>query len=146
MTPRDEKLRTSWNTILACSKRHISLRNIILGFLVCSSLSLMLARLFRNAHGHEVIPLVFLVVVGLVAHFLGTTSAIVGLVSAGVAFANFLFAPLGHLSIEDESARTNLMLMLLFGLAIAYFYGVEDPPESTDSTAHDQFLGPPASH
>jgi hypothetical protein len=124
MTTRDEKLRTSWNTILACSKRYIFLGNILVGFLVCISIPLMLTHLFRNAHGDDVIPLVFLVVVGLVAHFLGTTSAIVGLLSAAYVFADFLFAPAG-LAVEDKSARTNLILMLLFGLAIAYFYGVE---------------------
>jgi hypothetical protein len=37
------------------------------------------------------------------------------------------------------------MLMLLFGLAIAYFYGVDDTPENSDPPAHDHILGPPAS-
>jgi K+-sensing histidine kinase KdpD len=89
----------------------------------------MLTRLFGHVHGGvDVIPLVFLIVIGLVARFLGTTSAIVGLLSSTFVFANYLFTPLNSLTVKDEAARTNLLLMLLFGLAIAYFYGGEDLP------------------
>ena len=135
---RERKLRVSWTSILAGSKRHVGLRNVLVGFLTCTSISFMLARFFRHVHGDEVIPLFFLVVVGLVAHFLGTVSAIVGLLSASYVFATSLFAPLNSWIVVDESARTNLMLMLLFGLAIAYFYGGEESSQDADPPPQDE--------
>ena len=134
---REQKVRNSWSSIRAGSKRHVGLRNVVLGFLTCTSIALMLTRFFPHAHGDDILPLLFLVVVGLVAHFLGTLSAIVGLVSASYVFATLLFAPLNSLTVKDESARTNLMLMMLFGLAISYFYGGEDSPEDVGPPPED---------
>jgi K+-sensing histidine kinase KdpD len=134
---REQKLQDSSSSTQVNSKRHARLRNVVLGLLSSTSISLTLARLFRHVHGDDIIPLLFLVVIGLIAHFLGTLSAIVELISAGYVFATFLFAPLGSWTIMDESARTNLILMLLFGLAISYFYGGEDNREEANPPARD---------
>jgi K+-sensing histidine kinase KdpD len=113
--------------------RRIALRNVALGSAVCTGAAIMITIVSRNLRGTDALPLLFLVVVGLVAHRFGTSSAILGLVEGGFVFATFLFAPLGHLTVAQESARTNLIMMLLFGLAVAYFYGTGKSDDDTNN-------------
>ncbi|HEX6502384.1 MAG TPA: DUF4118 domain-containing protein [Terriglobales bacterium] len=79
--------------------------------------------LFHNMRDNTLLPLFFLLVVGVVAWFLGTWAAILGLVTGSVIFAVFLFPPLGKLLIASEAARVNVAMMLVFGIGVAYFYG-----------------------
>lgn len=114
--------------MLPFSTRFPMLRNPIvlkagLGFLICTVTSLLITVLLRNSEAPDSVPLLFLVVVGLVAWFLGSWAAALGLLGSSLVFALFLFPPIGHLAVRAESARTNLLMMLLFGIAVAYFYG-----------------------
>lgn len=114
--------------MLPFSTRFLLLRNPTvvkagLGFLICTVASFLISVLLGKSEGSDSIPILFLVVVGLVAWFLGSWAAALGLLGSSLVFALFLFPPIGHLSVRAESARTNLLMMLLFGIAVAYFYG-----------------------
>lgn len=114
--------------MLPFSTRFLMLRNPAvlkagLGFLICSVASAVIVLLLRNSEAPESVPILFLLVVGMVAWFLGSWAAGLGLLGSSLVFALFLFPPIGSLSVRAESARTNLLIMLLFGIAVAYFYG-----------------------
>ena len=61
--------------------------------------------------------------------------------SASYVFAAFLFAPFNSLAVKDESARTNLILMSLFGLVISYFYGREDSSKDANPPPTGRVIG-----
>jgi K+-sensing histidine kinase KdpD len=114
--------------MLPFSTRFVLLRNPAvlkagLGFLICTLASIVITFLLRKSDAPDTIPILFLVVVGLVAWFLGSWAAALGLFGSSLVFALFLFPPLGRLAVRAEAARTNLLMMLLFGIAVAYFYG-----------------------
>lgn len=119
--------------MLPFSTRFVLLRNPAvlragLGFLICTVASLLITVLLRNSEAPDTVPLLFLVVVGLVAWFLGSWAAALGLLGSSLVFALLLFPPIGHLAVRAQSARTNLLMMLLFGIAVAYFYGDRTGP------------------
>ncbi len=102
-----------------------------IGVFLCIATALALTLASHYVHATESLPLFFLVIVGVVARYFGTPSAMAGLVTAAIVFA-VSFPPVGHLSIGDQGARTNLVLMLLFGLAVAYFYGTESSDDDSN--------------
>lgn len=82
------------------------------------------------AQGHswkDMVPLVFIVVLLVVAGFFGARAGILGTVLAALIFASFLFAPGGSLSVTSDSARANLGWMLLLGIAFSFLFA---PPTS----------------
>jgi len=114
--------------MLPFSTRFLLLRNPAvvqagLGFLICTVASILISLLLRNNGAPDTVPLLFLVIVGLVAWFLGSWAAALGLLGSSLVFALLLFPPIGKFSVRADSARTNLVMMLLFGVAVAYFYG-----------------------
>ncbi len=98
-----------------------------IGFALCTGSAVAIAITLRHVRVAETLPFVFLLIVGIVAHRYGTASAILGLLGGGCVFATCLFPPIGSWSISNEAARTNVVMMLLFGLAVAYFYGRQTP-------------------
>src|SRR5262249_45360689 len=72
------------------------------------------------AAGHpwkNMVPLVFILVLLLIAGLFGTRVGILSTVLAAVIFAGFLFAPTGSIDVASDSARSNLGWMLLVGIA-----------------------------
>ncbi len=118
------------------SPRLASVGKMAAGFGICTLCAVAMVLFLRSLPFVTSLPFAFLLVVALVAHWFGTSSAILGLFAAATVFARFLFPPLGSFSITDAPARTNVVLMLLFGLAVAYFYGASNPDRgSHDDTA-----------
>ncbi len=97
------------------------------GILVSSAAATGITIVFRNHQLRDVVPLLFLVIIGVIAWFLGTWASIAGLIAGLIAgsliFSEFMYAPVGSLSIAEDQARLNIVMMVLFGLAVAYFYG-----------------------
>lgn len=93
------------------------------GLFICTAAAKAFTLLFHNMRDNTLVPLFFLLIVGVVAWFLGTWAAILGLITGGVIFAVFLFPPVGQWLIAPESARVNVAMMLVFGIGVAYFYG-----------------------
>ena len=82
------------------------------------------------AGGHSwknMVPLVFTVVLLVVAAVFGSRAGILGTVLATLVFAAFLFAPTGSISVASEPARDNLGWMLLIGIAFSFLFA---PPTS----------------
>lgn len=117
------------------TSRNATLRDATLGFVACAAAAGVITAFLRRSSGVESLPLLFLVIVAVVAHRFGTSGAIVGLVSGGIVFAEFLFPPIGELRIDDDPARTNVVMMLLFGMAVAYFYGANKNDDDQDGAA-----------
>src|SRR5258708_1050894 len=62
-----------------------------------------------NGHGWKnLAPLIFTVVLLIIAGLFGARAGIIGTVLAGMIFASFLFNPMGNIQVADESARGNL--------------------------------------
>ncbi len=95
----------------------------ISGLIICSVAAGGLTVIFRNMDVGAFVPLVFLLVVGGVAWFLGTWAALLGLITGSTIFTEFLYPPIRKLLIAAGSTRINMAMMLLFGIAVAYFYG-----------------------
>jgi K+-sensing histidine kinase KdpD len=111
-----------WKSVL----RRIPVAKSAWGLVTCTAAASGFTVFFRDTHGNAA-PLIFLLVVGLVAWFWGTLAAMVGLVTGSVIFARFLFPSIGKFTIAAESAPQNVAMMLLFGIAVAYFYGYRSP-------------------
>lgn len=95
----------------------------ISGILLCAGAASGFALACHRFPVNDYVPLSFLLIVGIIAWYLGTWAALAGLLTGSVLLAEFLYAPLGSLRIAEGQARTNLVMMILFGVAIAYFYG-----------------------
>ena len=67
-------------------------------------------------------PLVFSVVLLVIALTLGTRAGVLGTVLAAAVFAIVLFQPLGSLRVGDALARANLGWMLLIGLTFSVLF------------------------
>jgi K+-sensing histidine kinase KdpD len=82
------------------------------------------------AEGHpwkDLVPLVFTVVLLVVAAIFGVRAGVIGTVLAALVFAAFLLNPTGSLTVANDSARNNLGWMLLIGLAFSFLFA---PPSS----------------
>lgn len=112
--------------------RLTAVRNTAVGFAICAASAVAVSLLLRHVPFIDSLPFAFLAIVALVAHRFGTPSGILGLLGGAFVFAVFLYPPVGSLSINDGPERTNVVLMLLFGLAVAYFYGTGTPDDGSD--------------
>ncbi len=75
----------------------------------------------------DMVPLVFTVVLLMVAALFGVRAGVIGTVLAALVFATFLLTPTGSLNVANDSARSNLGWMLLIGLAFSFLFA---PPTS----------------
>jgi len=108
---------------LPCSRA--AFKSGLTGFVVGTGAAALITALLRNSAAADSVPLLFLMVVAAVAHRFGTPASIFSLLGAALVFATYMFPPLGHVSVGDSAARSNMVMMLLFGVAVAYFYGRE---------------------
>jgi K+-sensing histidine kinase KdpD len=82
------------------------------------------------AAGHSwknAVPLVFTLVLLVIAGLFGTRVGILSTVLAAVIFSGFLFAPARSLAVAGDSARSNLGWMLLIGIGFSFLFA---PPTS----------------
>jgi K+-sensing histidine kinase KdpD len=105
----------------------IPLMDAAMGGLVCALAALALS---AAANGHtwkNMAPLIFTVVLLIIAGLFGSRAGIIGTVVAAIVFASFLFSPLGNIQVTDESARGNLGWMMLIGIGFSFLFA---PPNS----------------
>lgn len=81
----------------------------------------------ENHPWKDMVPLVFTVVLLVVAALFGVRAGVLGTVLAALVFAAFLFGPTGNLNVASDSARSNLGWMLLIGLVFSFLFA---PPTS----------------
>ena len=105
----------------------IPLMDAAIGGLVCALAALALS---AAANGHtwkNTAPLIFTVVLLVIAGLFGSRAGIIGTVVAAMIFASFLFSPLGNMQVADQSARSNLGWMMLIGIGFSFLFA---PPSS----------------
>ncbi len=83
----------------------------------------VLAVVFANGHAWQVdVPLLFTVVLLVVALLFGTRAGVIGTLLAALVFATHLFIPLGSIRIASNVARSNLGWMLMIGIAFSFLF------------------------
>jgi K+-sensing histidine kinase KdpD len=89
---------------------------------LCAALAalLSLALQQQDLEFRSKLPLVFLIVIVLIARKAGEASAILATIAAALVFATLLFHPLGSLGVATKPARTSLAWFLLGGLVCAH--------------------------
>ena len=86
---------------------------------------------FEKSSLKAVVPLIFLLVILLTTMKFGSSAGILGTLSAAFIFAFFLFEPLLRLGIRDSIQRSNLIWMVVGGVALSELLG--GPPLSRPS-------------
>lgn len=94
-----------------------------LGTCFCSVAATISTILFDGNPAKAYIPLLFLVVIALVAIWFGNGAGIVGTVIAGAVFATFLYQPILSPLITDTTARDHVIWMVLLGIVISDLLG-----------------------
>ncbi|HEU4416978.1 MAG TPA: DUF4118 domain-containing protein [Candidatus Angelobacter sp.] len=77
------------------------------------------------AQGHSwknTVPLLFSLVLLVIAGLFGSRTGILSTAIAAVVFASFLFGPTGSMRVADEGARINLGWMMLIGMAFSLLF------------------------
>jgi K+-sensing histidine kinase KdpD len=99
----------------------------LVGAIICG-MSAAAASVIADGYSWRVcVPLVFTVVLLVVALIFGARAGIAGTAIAALIFSTMLFNPLGRVQVSDPAARSNLGWMLLIGLSFSLLFA---PPTS----------------
>ena len=92
------------------------------GGVLCFMAAIVTA-VFASGHAWQVdVPLLFTVVLLVVALLFGTRAGVIGTLLAALVFATHLFNPLGSIHIESSAARSNIGWMLMIGIAFSFLF------------------------
>jgi K+-sensing histidine kinase KdpD len=80
---------------------------------------------FHSTRFKDIVPCLFIPVIGLVAARFGTWSGIVGTIGSVLIFAEFLFAPVYSLRVTNSAQRNNLVWMVIGGFTLSEVLGVQ---------------------
>ena len=101
--------------------------DFLIGGLICA-IAALAASFLAAGHSWQVsVPLIFSAVVLLTAIRFGARAGITGTLLAAVIFAVFLFKPLGQLRVASETARDNLVWMMLMGIVFSFLFAPPPP-------------------
>lgn len=103
------------------------LMDVALGSLICGLAAVGVSVISEGRSWQNLVPLVFILVLLVIAGIFGSKAGIMGTLLAALIFASFLFAPTRSMSIASDSARSNLGWMLLVGIAFSFLFA---PPTS----------------
>jgi K+-sensing histidine kinase KdpD len=103
------------------------------GIVLCVGLALLVATFASSRPWRSFVPLVFAIVIILLAARYGLSVAIIGSVAATVIFAMILYKPLGSIRVADQSEKSALGWMLLGSIALSYLLL---PPKPEDHSRH----------
>jgi K+-sensing histidine kinase KdpD len=104
------------------------------GTLSCAAAAACLIPFFRASSSKALLPLLFLAVVVLVAIRFGNVAGILGTIAAAIIFAVFLFEPTRSLGVKDSAERSNLIWMVVGGVAASELLG--GPPKGRQKRTH----------
>lgn len=76
--------------------------------------------MFASQSWRAFVPLAFIVVLVLLASRYGLAVSVIGSTLTAIIFAHFLFAPIGSLKVDSDTAKTNLAWMILASVAVSY--------------------------
>lgn len=108
-------------------QRRVRRPHSITGIVLCAGAAGAVSAVAAGHAWQVWVPLVFSIVLLLIALFFGLRAGILGTLLAALVFAVFLFSPRGSIHVSNDIARTNLGWMLLIGLAFSLLFA---PPTS----------------
>jgi K+-sensing histidine kinase KdpD len=97
--------------------------NLLVGTLSCAAAAASLIPFFRESSFKAFLPLLFLTIIVLIAIRFGNLAGILGTVVAAFLFAVFLFQPRQRLGVKDSTERSNLIWMVVGGVAASELLG-----------------------
>jgi K+-sensing histidine kinase KdpD len=108
------------------------------GTALCALAAALLSLAFQHQdlEFRSKVPLVFLIVVILVARKAGEAAAILGTIAAALVFATLLFQPLGNWAVAAKPARASLAWFLLTGMVCAHLLS---PPSGKERRRNSDF-------
>jgi K+-sensing histidine kinase KdpD len=98
-----------------------------MGVILCTAAAECFSFLFHESSFKGYLPLLFIVIILLIAIRFGTWAGVVGTLLSSVVFALFLFAPQSSVIVSDLTARSNLIWMVVVGLVLSYFFAATPP-------------------
>jgi len=99
----------------------------LIGVLLAFTASLVSAHAFAGTALSTTLPLWFIPVLFLLAWRYGFAVGAIGSLVCAFVFAHFLFDPTGSWRVQDETARRNLLWMVVGAVAMSYLLA---PPQS----------------
>ena len=108
----------------------------LIGVALCAATAGAFVIVFKKTSLKAAVPLIFLSVILLTAMKFGSSAGILGTLSGALIFALLLFEPLLRLGIHDSAQRSNLIWMVVGGVALSELLG--GPPLSGPSTKSDE--------
>jgi K+-sensing histidine kinase KdpD len=110
-------------------RRHPAFR-AVLGVSLSSAVAAVLSFLIRDhADAGNWLPILFVVVVLIVAELFGSVAGILSSLVAAVVFARWLYAPHGDLAVQSVAARASLGWMILAGTSLSFLLAPADTSE-----------------
>ena len=98
-----------------------------MGGIVCSLAALGAIAASEGHTWKNMVPLLFTVVLLVIATVFGSRAGIFSTLLATLFFATLLFAPTGNVGVVNDSVRSNLGWMLLIGIGFSFLFA---PPSS----------------
>lgn len=89
-----------------------------LGTIACTIVAAGLIPIFNSSSLKSFLPLIFLLIIGLVAFRFGRAAGVLGTLASAFLFADYLFEPEG-LAVADPVAREHLIWMMIIGIVIS---------------------------
>ncbi len=89
----------------------------------CAIASAALTPIFKQSSFSSSAPLIFLIVIVVVAVRFGNFAGMLGTIAGALIFAVFLFEPRFSIEIKDVSSRNHLIWMVLIGVVVSDLLG-----------------------
>src|SRR5215472_311047 len=87
--------------------------------------ALIASVIFNRSPGRALVPLVFIVLIAILAAHFGVAAGILGTIMAAFVFADRLYPSVGSLAVQGQAARAELAWLLLGGVSLSYLVGLE---------------------
>jgi len=92
--------------------------------ILCLAAAGLSALAFQVSPHKSFLPLLFLPIIVFVGVRFGSTAGILGTIGAAALFAEFLFEPTSSWRVDDSVQRSNLIWMVIIGIAASEIGGV----------------------
>lgn len=96
--------------------------DMTLGVILCGAAAFGVSIVAQGHSWKNTVPLLFSLVLLVVAGLFGSRAGILSTAIAAVVFTGFLFGPTGSMRVADEGARINLGWMMLIGMAFSLLF------------------------
>jgi K+-sensing histidine kinase KdpD len=111
----------SWNSAIVCSMRKWA--RPAFGTGMCTATAGFVTLMFRGSSFKTILPILFLAIIVFCAVRFGRVAGLLGTVIAARIFAVFLFEPTPSLGVADPAQRSNLIWMIVGGIAMSELLG-----------------------